>query len=372
MPTRTDPIELLGRGGPNPLRFFTVYLLTGIGMWVAIRGGAYTLFGPMAMTFVAVPLFDGLLGVDTRNPPDWTPSPLRRNMFRLATWLALPVQAGVLLWGAQVATSPSASIVEVIGVTVTAGITGGVIGIVVAHELIHRSNRLDRILGNALLVLVCYRHWATEHVAGHHRWVGTPKDPATARIGEALPAFIVRSVVHSFWSAWRIEQRRNARRGIKTPLRNPAFWGLVLSGAVAAVLGVVFGVQAVWFLLAQAALAIGLLETINYIEHYGLERRQVRPGVYERVTPLHSWNASQRLTNVLLFNLQRHSDHHSWPARPYYDLRHHGEAPQLPTGYAGMALLAMVPPLWRRVMDPRVAAHRVRQLSKMVDSECAS
>ena len=120
------------------------------------------------------------------------------------------------------------------------------------------------------------------------------------------------------------------------------------------------GIGALLFFLAQSAVAIAFLETINYIEHYGLERRLVRPGVYERVTPLHSWNAAHRLTNALLFNLQRHSDHHVWPARPYYKLRNHPDSPQLPTGYAGMALLAMFPPLWRRVMNPRVQAHRAR------------
>ena len=125
-------------------------------------------------------------------------------------------------------------------------------------------------------------------------------------------------------------------------------------------LGIIFGAGALLFFFAQSAVAIAFLETINYIEHYGLERRLVRDGVYERVTPFHSWNAAHRLTNALLFNLQRHSDHHVWPARPYYMLRHHPESPQLPTGYAGMALLAMVPPLWRRVMNPRVRAHRAR------------
>src|SRR5207244_1182171 len=136
--------------------------------------------------------------------------------------------------------------------------------------------------------------------------------------------------------------------------------GVLTSLVVCAAFGVAFGSRGLVFFLLQSVVAIVFLETINYIEHYGLERRLVRPGVYERVTPLHSWNSAHRLTNALLFNLQRHSDHHVWPARPYYLLRHHPESLQLPTGYAGMALLAMVPPLWRRVMNPRVLAHRAR------------
>jgi alkane 1-monooxygenase len=200
--------------------------------------------------------------------------------------------------------------------------------------------------------------------------VATPEDAATARLGESLPSFLLRSTGRGFLSSWRIEQARNARRGRRSPLRNPVLWGVVASCSVGVGLGLVFGPRAVWFFFAQSVVAVAFLETVNYIEHYGLERRQLRPGVYERVTPIHSWNASQWLTNVLLFNLQRHSDHHAWPARPYYKLRHRPDAPQLPTGYAGMALLAMVPPLWRRVMDPRVAAHRAR-LAASADPDAA-
>jgi alkane 1-monooxygenase len=207
--------------------------------------------------------------------------------------------------------------------------------------------------------MVSYLHWGIEHVSGHHRRAATPEDPATARYGEALPAFLVRSVTGSFVSAWRIEVARNERRG-RSPLGNRVLWGVVVSCGLTLAIGLALGPKAVAFFLAQSAVAIVLLETINYVEHYGLERRQIRPGVYERVTPLHSWNSSQRLTNTLLFNLQRHSDHHAHAARPYYQLRHYPESPQLPTGYAGMALLAMVPPLWRRVMNPRVQAHRAR------------
>ncbi len=344
----------------GPLAFFLIYVLTGLGLCIASQGGVYTLVAPLGVTFVAIPIIDAVIGVDTRNPREASPSLLKATLFRSATWLALPLQAFVLLWGAAVVTKPSVSVVELVGAIVAVGMTGGVIGITVAHELVHRSSRIDRALGNALLVLVSYRHWATEHVAGHHKHVATPEDPATARLGESLPSFLLRSTGRSFLSSWQIEERRNSRRGVRSPLKNPVLWGVFASCSVGLGLGLVFGPRAVGFFFAQSAVAVAFLETINYIEHYGLERRQLRPGVYERVTPVHSWNASHWLTNVLLFNLQRHSDHHAWPARPYYKLRHRPDAPQLPTGYAGMALLAMVPPLWRRVMDPRVAEHRSR------------
>ena len=352
------------RAASGPLTFFLVYLLTGLGLWLASMGGIYTLVIPIGLTFVAVPLLDVLIGADTRNSPETPPSAFKRALFRLATWFAIPVQGGLLLWGAAAVMNPGTPLLELIGTVLAVGITGGVIGINVAHELVHRASRQDRTLGKLLLMMVCYFHWATEHVAGHHRRVATPEDPATARLGESLPAFLVRSIAQTFVSSWRIEAQRNARRGVQSPLKNPVLWGALASCSIAAAMYVGFGSQAMWFFLAQSVVAIAFLETINYIEHYGLERRQIRPGVYERVTPLHSWNASQWLTNALLFNLQRHSDHHAFAARPYFQLRHHPEAPQLPTGYAGMALLAMVPPLWRRVMDPRVAAHRERLASE--------
>jgi len=338
------------------LPFFLIYLVSAIGFGLARRGGYYTFVAPLAMTFVAVPLFDALIGLDTRNPSDTAPDRWAAVLFRLATWVAVPSQAVLLGWGLWFVTRPHTSALELVGALLAVGITGGVNGITVAHELVHRSSRLDRVLGNILLALVSYLHWAIEHVAGHHRRVATPEDPATARFGETLAAFMVRSVVRGFQSAWQIEAARNARRGVHGPWRNRVLHGVAVSCGLTAVIGVVGGPRAAAFFLGQSVVAIAFLETVNYIEHYGLRRRLVGPGVYERVTPLHSWNSAHWLTNALLFNLQRHSDHHVWPARPYHKLRHRPESPQLPTGYAGMALLAMVPPLWRRVMHPRLAA----------------
>jgi alkane 1-monooxygenase len=356
MEDRLDQIH--GGEGPRPLAFFSIYLVTAIGLYFTQRGGWYTLISPLAMTFVAVPVFDILIGLDPRNPRETPPGWLAHLIYRLANWMAVPVQAVLLWWGAWYVTRPAATPLEVAGIGVAVGITGGVIGITVAHELIHRSSRVDRILGGVLLALVSYLHWAIEHVAGHHRRVATPEDPATARLDEPLLAFMLRSAGTGFLSAWRIEAARNGRRGIRSPFANRVLWGGVTSLVLGAAFGAVFGPRGLVFFFLQSVVAIVFLETINYIEHYGLERRLIGPGVYERVTPRHSWNAAHRLTNALLFNLQRHSDHHVWPARPYFKLRHHPESPQLPTGYAGMALLAMVPPVWRRVMNPRVAAHR--------------
>jgi alkane 1-monooxygenase len=237
------------------------------------------------------------------------------------------------------------------------GITTGTIGITFAHELIHRPGRLELALGEILLATTSYTHFAIEHVYGHHRYVATPRDPATARLGESLFAFIPRCVIGSLASAWRIERERLAKR------RRP-WWHAsnrmlrygVTQVALYAAVAIWWGWLAALVLGAQAAIAFSLLETINYIEHYGLERREIAPGRYERVQPWHSWNSSHRLSNWLLINLARHSDHHLVASKRYQVLDHVAIAPQLPAGYAAMFLLAMCPPLWRRVMDPRVRA----------------
>lgn len=239
------------------------------------------------------------------------------------------------------------------------GLTTGV-GINVAHELMHRRGRLERALAEILMTATTYTHFCVEHVHGHHKHVATPLDPASSREGESLYAYLPRTLTGGLRSAWRIETARAGRVGDTGTLRDRRLRYALTLAVVYVVLGAVFGVAGVVFFALQSLVAMLLLETINYIEHYGLFRRETRPGVYERTTPHHSWNASERLTNWVLFHLQRHADHHHIASRPYFALRHIEDSPQLPTGYAGMVLLALVPPLWRRVMDPRVAAWHAR------------
>jgi alkane 1-monooxygenase len=358
--------------GSRALRFYFIYLVLGAAFWLGLQGGWFTVIAPLGVTFVLVPIFDALIGIDASNPPEQAPPPLDGAALRLATWLAVPVEIFMLLYSAFNVARPEARPVELVGAVLSAGIAGGVIGITVAHELIHRHSRIDRVLGGVLLAGVGYLHWMIEHVAGHHRRVATPDDPATARLGEPLPAFLARSFVGGYRSAWSMEAARLGKLGFRWPLANRVLWCSLVPLLLAGALGLALGPRAAVFFVAQSLVAIGLLEIVNYIEHYGLQRRLVRPGVYERVSPLHSWNASHRLTNALLFNLQRHSDHHVWPQRPYHTLRHHAESPQLPLGYAGMALLALVPPLWRRVMDPRVAAHRARLAAAATEEEASA
>jgi alkane 1-monooxygenase len=245
-----ERLESVGTRDPSPLPFLSIYLICGLGLWFVLKGGVYTLLAPLALTFVAVPIFDALMGIELRNPTEAPAGRFATLMFRLATWLAVPGQAAVLLWGAWSVTRPSASPIEIVGMIVTTGMTGGVVGITVAHELVHRASRVDRALGGVLLTMVSYRHWGIEHVAGHHRRVATRDDPATARLGEPLLAFMARSIAKGFLSAWEIESARNARRGVRSPLRNRVILCVLESVAVAVTLGIALGIGALLFFIA--------------------------------------------------------------------------------------------------------------------------
>jgi alkane 1-monooxygenase len=225
----------------------------------------------------------------------------------------------------------------------------------------HRRARWARALAELLMTSVSYPHFCIEHVLGHHRHVATPRDPASARLGETVFAFYARCVVGSLCSAWSLERERLSRAGQRAgTLRDRRLrYGLLLAGAYG-LAGWSAGGLGLLVFAAQSVVGFSLLEVINYLEHYGLGRRELVPGHYERVRPEHSWNASQRLSNHYLFNLARHADHHANASRPYERLRHQDDAPQLPAGYATMLLLALVPPLWFRVMNPRVADWHAR------------
>ncbi|MBM4282471.1 MAG: alkane 1-monooxygenase, partial [Deltaproteobacteria bacterium] len=243
---------------------------------------------------------------------------------------------------------------------VACGLSTG-IGINVAHELMHRKGRVERAFAEVLMMSTTYTHFCVEHVHGHHKHIATPLDPASSRPGESLYKYLPRTLLGGLRSAWRIETVRVARQGGAGTLRDRRVRYPIGLAVVYVVVAAVAGLSGVVFFAAQSLVAMLLLETINYIEHYGLARREVRPGVYERTLPHHSWNSSERLTNWVLFHLQRHADHHHIASRPYFALRHIEDSPQLPTGYAGMLWLAALPPLWRCVMDPRVAAWNARR-----------
>jgi len=233
-----------------------------------------------------------------------------------------------------------------------------------AHELGHKREQLERRLSRIALAQSGYGHFYVEHNHGHHIRVATPEDPASSRMGESFWRFLPRAVAGSLRSAWHLERRRLERRGRRALSRhNDVLTSWALTVVLFTALSVGFGAVVLPYLLLQAVLGFCLLETVNYLEHYGLLRRRRSDGRYERVSPRHSWNSNNTVSNLFLFQLQRHSDHHANPLRRYQTLRHFDDAPQLPSGYATMIVIAWFPPLWRRIMDPRLWAHYRGDLS---------
>jgi alkane 1-monooxygenase len=250
------------------------------------------------------------------------------------------------------------------------GILSGTIGIVYAHELMHQKNRWERWLGDILMAMALYGHFRSEHLLVHHRHVGTPRDAVTARYNEGFHRFFLRVLPECLASAFRAEREMLARKGLPWWDRSNPFWRYATLSSGFVLLSLLIGGWAgVGLFLFQALVAVWQLELVNYVEHYGLTRKPLGNGRYEPVRPCHSWNAAHRASNWLLINLQRHADHHAKPDRRFPLLQNHGpaEAPQLPFGYPVMTLMALVPPLWRRVMNPRVRKWRAMFYPEITD-----
>ncbi|MFD9462187.1 alkane 1-monooxygenase [Streptomyces sp. NPDC060027] len=318
---------------------------------------AFWWWGPF-FAFVLLPAVDHFTGPDRANPPEEVMRRLEADTYyRWCTYLYLPLQFGALVFACGVWARGTMTVVDCLGLTATTGVVAGV-AINTAHELGHKRERLERRLSRMALAQSCYGHFYVEHNHGHHIRVATPEDPASSRMGEGFWRFLPRAVLGSARSAWSLEQRRLSRRGRRTWSRhNDILTAWALSVALFGALVAAFGWTVLPYLILQAVLGFCLLETVNYLEHYGLSRQRRPDGRYERVSPRHSWNSNNTISNLLLFQLQRHSDHHAHPLRRYQTLRHFDEAPQLPSGYATMIVLAWFPPLWRRVMDSRLLTH---------------
>ncbi len=314
---------------------------------------------PLVFIYGVVPLIDALCGDERRN---WnTPAEAnrleQRLFYRMLPMLILPLWLTTLGWCTVQFVQLPLGPVGMLGWVISTGVIGGVLAINPAHELIHKTGRLEPLIGGILLSSVGYQGFKVEHVRGHHLHVATPEDSSSARLGESVYGFVPRALWLNVRNAWRLEAVRLRQRGHSPwSWRNEMVGWTLLWLVFVALFAALGGSRAMLFFIAQGVVAAATLEVINYVEHYGLSRREIAAGRYERVSHHHSWNAPQRYTNWLLFNLQRHSDHHETARRRYQVLRHHEDSPQLPAGYATMFVLALLPPLWRRVMDPRARA----------------
>ncbi len=332
--------------------------------------GGWTIALIPAYAWIVMTLLDYVAGLEISNiDPQTDESEL--TWYKAITLIWLPVQLAVIFGTIMlVSWTDHLSLTEKIFLMMSVGVISGGIGINYAHELIHQKNRLEQALGEWLLISTCYGHFRSEHILVHHRYVGTPRDPVTARYDEGFYGFFFRVLFGQLTSAWEVEVERLGRKGKPWYHRDNPFYryigGSTLFAALAYLIG---GWAAVGFFLIQSFIAMMQLELVNYVEHYGLTRRHLGEGKYEHVHPRHSWNAAHKMTNFLLINLQRHSDHHYKPDRRFPLLQNydHTEAPQLPYGYPLMTLSAMAPPIWRRIMNRRVETWRARHYPDIED-----
>mmetsp|Transcript_23231 Transcript_23231/g.39951 ORF Transcript_23231/g.39951 Transcript_23231/m.39951 type:complete len:379 (-) Transcript_23231:979-2115(-) len=340
----------------NALPFWMSFLLVPLA-WISASYGGWTVLLLPVITWYMFSLLDLAVGLNTDNA-DLETTDDDMFWYRAVTTAWVPVQFIMLfslIW--YVAPAEHLNTFEKLAVFFGIGVITGTVGINYSHELMHQKNKLERWLADALLAMVLYSHFRSEHLLVHHRYVATPRDPVTARMGESFYRFYPRVLKQCFHSAWGAEKAMLARKELPvTDLSNPfwKYWTLQLIFVLLAfALG---GWVGVGLFLMQAGVAIWQLELVNYIEHYGLTRKHLGDGKYEHVKPQHSWNAAHKASNWLLINLQRHSDHHYKPDRRFPVLQNYTEAdaPQLPYGYPVMTIAAMMPWIWRRIMNPRV------------------
>jgi alkane 1-monooxygenase len=330
----------------EPLLGISLHAMTGSEGWLLL---------PLLLNFGVGPVLDWVLGEDRNNPPESVIMQVDRDpYYRRLTYAIVPLHFVTLIGAAWYAGTAALSVGGIIALALVTGMTAG-LAINTGHELGHKNSRLEKWLAKLVLAVPAYGHFTIDHNLGHHRNVSTPGDPASARMGESIYKFALREIPGAFREAWAIEADRLRRRD--RPVWHPNnqilqsyYVTALLNGALL----YAFGWTMVPFLILHHASAYWQLTSANYVEHYGLLRRRTDDGKYERCAPIHSWNSNHIFSNLVLFHLERHSDHHANPLRRYQSLRHFDDAPQLPNGYFGVYLLAWIPPLWFRVMDGRL------------------
>jgi len=339
----------------NDLKYLMAYLMPLVAILGLSQQGLWSP-GSIYVAFVLIPLLEQWLPRSPLNLDAETErEKLKSRFFDWLLYLNVPLLYGVIVYFFYVISTRELTTFEQLASVLNVGILVGTIGINVAHELGHRTRNLEQTLAKVLLLPGLYMHFFIEHNRGHHKHVATPLDPASARKGQPIYAFWIVSVLGGYRNAWRLEAKRLERKG-------KDFWSghnemirfTFIEAAYLTLIGWIWGFGMIGFAIAIAVVGFLLLESVNYIEHYGLRRREVAPGRYEKVSPLHSWNSDHELGRIFLYELTRHSDHHYKASRKYQVLRHFGESPQLPLGYPASILMSLVPPLWFRFMDERV------------------
>lgn len=312
---------------------------------------------PIAFYFGIVPLLDIIFGEDSDNPPEEVVEQLAEDQYyRILLFASIPILYGSFILAMMAIYFGNLPVWSALLIAISAGISSGG-GLTMAHELGHKPNRLDQLGAKIILALSGYAHFCIEHNKGHHTQVATPEDPASARLGETIYAFALRELPGAAKRGWEAEAKRLSVKGFGFwSWRNDLLQGYAIAAIIASAIVGFAGWFILPFILVHHFSAWLQLTLANYVEHYGLMRQKRDSGKYEPCEPRHSWNTNHIVSNLMLFHLQRHSDHHSNPMRPYQTLRNFDELPRLPSGYPGSFVLASIPPLWRKVMDPKVMA----------------
>lgn len=327
-------------------------------------GGPFWTFSGILYGYGIIPIIDEILGRDPHNVKKGEFDELTQDRyFDILVYSHVYIQYFLLFWGSYVLTFSDLTLIQTAGLILSLGVYASTI-INVAHELGHRQRMLAQFHARLALLSVSYMHFVIEHNKGHHVRVATPHDPATSKKNQSVYNFWWQSVSGGFISAWNLEMKRlqRSRQSIWS-IKNQLLWFIIFPPLFLIVLVLFYSFWSNHFqwivglyFIGQSVVAILTLECVNYIEHYGIIRLETSPGRYERINPLHSWNANHFLSNLLLFQLQRHSDHHAFASRPYQVLRHFDQSPQLPFGYPVMILISLIPPLWYQIMNPRLEA----------------
>lgn len=341
------------------LKYILVYSLP-FGVYLSFTHEGLGTLLPVLYSFGIIPLLELLVKPDASNI-NKAEQELRKEdfLYDLLLYLIVPIQVGFVIWFFF-----NIQDVEILsptfwGRSLSLGLMCGVLGINVAHELGHRVKSYEKLMAKILLMTSMYPHFFIEHNYGHHRNVATPEDPASARYNEVLYAFWIRSMIFSYIGAWKIENKRVKRKeGRVLSFKNEMIVFTLIEIMLLAGVGSIFGLTALIGFCVAAFTGILLLETVNYIEHYGLTRKKVSDNRYENATVIHSWNSNHLVGRLMLFELSRHSDHHANPVKKYQVLESYDESPQMPTGYPGMMLLSAIPPLWFWVMNKRVKQYQ--------------
>lgn len=314
---------------------------------------------PIIILFVFFPMIDQWLGENTTNPDETTDVPKLSEQlyYRWVTVLCLPIQFSTLSWSIYIFYTTEFTIVQTVAWTFVTGAVGAFMSLSVGHELVHRSSKWEKVLGQMILSTIGFGSYKVEHIRNHHVHVATSKDPVSAYYNQTIYNFLMKAYYSRLQIAWTLECSRMQKIGLPVfHWKNEVLlWNIVIFLLVVALYSF-FGLSTAMFFLGQCFVAFTAVEVINYVEHYGLRRRKQPNGKYERIGPEHSWNSNHFLTCMLQFQIQRHADHHIRAGRRYQVLRHFDESPQLPYGYGVMLALTLIPPLWRAVMNPRVEA----------------